>query len=131
MSSLNNIKEDACSNAASEISNTISNSMFHKIKNILSENKAKDIIKINLKGKSSIADFMIICSGTSNRHVSALSEKVITEVKSQKGIYGFVLVHSQARSFLDQEWVKHCALSCARLHSVQPVSQPPKTETEH
>ena len=30
---------------------------------------------------------MIIATGTSNRHVSALSEKVITEVKSQKGIY--------------------------------------------
>ena len=61
----------------------ISNSMFHKIKNILSENKAKDIIKINLKGKSSIADFMIICSGTSNRHVISLSNYLVEGLKKE------------------------------------------------
>ena len=57
--------------------------MFHKIKNILSENKAKDIIKINLKGKSSIADFMIICSGTSNRHVISLSNYLVEGLKKE------------------------------------------------
>ena len=40
-----------------------------KIDKVLLDNKAKNIIKIDLKNKSSIADFMIICSGTSNRHV--------------------------------------------------------------
>jgi ribosome-associated protein len=61
----------------------VSNSMFHKIKNILSDNKAKDIIKIDLKGKSSIADFMIICSGTSNRHVISLSNYLIEGLKKE------------------------------------------------
>ena len=61
----------------------VSSSMFHKIKYILSENKAKNIIKIDLKGKSSIADFMIICSGTSNRHVISLSNYLVEGLKKE------------------------------------------------
>ena len=54
--------------------------------NILSENKAEEIINISLKGKSEQADNMIVASGTSNRHVSALAEKVISLVKKQMRI---------------------------------------------
>ena len=43
------------------------------IENTLSQNKAEEIIVIDLKRKTSIADFMIICTGTSNRHLIALS----------------------------------------------------------
>ncbi len=43
----------------------------------LDSNKALDIITIDLSGKSSIADFMIIASGTSSRHIQALSEQVL------------------------------------------------------
>ena len=57
------------------------------ILDVLSENKAEDVLNISLKGKSEQADQMIIATGTSNRHVSALSEKIIAEVKSKKGIY--------------------------------------------
>ena len=57
--------------------------MFNKIKKILSDNKAKDIIKISLKNKSSIADFMIICSGTSNRHVISLSNYLLEALKKE------------------------------------------------
>ena len=42
----------------------------------LDSNKALDIISIDLKNKSSIADYMIIASGTSSRHIQALSEQV-------------------------------------------------------
>ena len=45
-------------------------------------NKAKDIISIDLKDKSSMADYMIIASGTSSRHIQALSEQVYEELKS-------------------------------------------------
>ncbi len=44
-------------------------------------NKAQDIISINLKDKSSMADYMIIASGTSSRHIQALSEQVLEKFK--------------------------------------------------
>ena len=57
--------------------------MSNLIHKVLSDNKAKDIIKINLKNKSSIADFMIICSGTSNRHVISLSNYLLKALKKE------------------------------------------------
>ena len=54
-----------------------------KIHKVLSDNKAKDITKINLEKKSSIADFMIICSGTSNRHVISLSNYLVEALKKE------------------------------------------------
>ena len=53
------------------------------ILNTLDSNKALDIVAINLEGKSSIADFMIIASGTSSRHIQSLSEQVLEEFKNQ------------------------------------------------
>tara|TARA_B100000900_G_scaffold226176_1_gene191995 strand:- start:116 stop:466 length:351 start_codon:yes stop_codon:yes gene_type:complete len=44
-------------------------------------NKAQDIVTIDLKDKSSMADFMIIASGTSSRHIQALSEQVLEKLK--------------------------------------------------
>ena len=44
-------------------------------------NKAQDIISIDLKDKSSMADFMIIASGTSSRHIQSLSEQVLNKLK--------------------------------------------------
>ena len=56
-----------------------------EIENILSDNKAIEIKSINLKDKTSIADFMIIASGNSSRHIQALSEILINKLK-EKGI---------------------------------------------
>ena len=47
----------------------------------LDSNKALDISSIDLKNKSSIADYMIIASGTSSRHIQALSEQVLEKLK--------------------------------------------------
>tara|TARA_B100000575_G_scaffold141467_1_gene112859 strand:- start:923 stop:1273 length:351 start_codon:yes stop_codon:yes gene_type:complete len=44
-------------------------------------NKAQDIISIDLKDKSSMADYMIIASGTSSRHIQSLSEQVLDKLK--------------------------------------------------
>ena len=44
--------------------------------NTLDLNKAQDIVTIDLKDKSSMADYMIIASGTSSRHIQSLSEQV-------------------------------------------------------
>ena len=51
------------------------------IEKILDNNKAKNIISIDLRNKSYIADYMIIASGTSSRHLQALSEILINELK--------------------------------------------------
>ena len=51
------------------------------IEKILDDNKAQNIISINLKNKSFIADYMIIASGTSSRHLQSLSEILVTELK--------------------------------------------------
>ena len=48
----------------------------------LDTNKAKDIISIDLKDKSSMADYMIIASGTSSRHIQSLSEQVLEKLKN-------------------------------------------------
>jgi len=55
------------------------------IEKILDDNKAKNITSINLKNKSYIADYMIIASGTSSRHLQSLSEILVNELK-KKGI---------------------------------------------
>ena len=44
-------------------------------------NKAEDIVSIDLKDKSSMADYMIIASGTSSRHIQSLSEQVLEKLK--------------------------------------------------
>ena len=49
--------------------------------NTLDINKALDIVSIDLKDKSSMADHMIIASGTSSRHIQSLSEQVLEKLK--------------------------------------------------
>ena len=61
------------------------NQLKNEIENILNDNKAMEVKSVNLKDKTSIADFMIIASGNSSRHIQALSEILISELK-KKGI---------------------------------------------
>ena len=51
------------------------------IEQILDNNKAQNITSINLKNKSYIADYMIVASGTSSRHLQSLSEILVAELK--------------------------------------------------
>ena len=53
------------------------------IEKTLDQNKAKDIIAINLKGKSSIVDYMIIASGNSSRHIQSLSEMLLRKLQEE------------------------------------------------
>tara|TARA_A100001011_G_scaffold357606_2_gene402630 strand:- start:2299 stop:2646 length:348 start_codon:yes stop_codon:yes gene_type:complete len=56
------------------------------IEKTLNQNKANNIIAISLKGKSSMADYMIIASGNSSRHIQSLAEILVKKL-SEKG-YG-------------------------------------------
>ena len=73
------------------------NQLKKEIENILSDNKALEIKSVNLKGKTSIADFMIIASGNSSRHIQALSELLLEELK-KKGIRNY---HLEGRNSKD------------------------------
>ena len=57
------------------------NQLKNEIEILLNDNKAIEIKSINLKNKTSIADFMIIASGNSSRHIQALSEAVLERLK--------------------------------------------------
>tara|TARA_Y100000590_G_scaffold335549_1_gene381960 strand:+ start:191 stop:547 length:357 start_codon:yes stop_codon:yes gene_type:complete len=57
------------------------NQLKTEIENFLKDNKALEIISVDLKDKTSIADFMIVASGNSSRHIQALSENLIDKLK--------------------------------------------------
>jgi ribosome-associated protein len=58
-----------------------SQKLAERIKAVLEEHSALDILDINTRGKSSVADSMLIASGRSNRHVSALADYVRKDLK--------------------------------------------------
>ena len=61
-------------------------------------NKANDIVSIDLKDKSSIAEYMIIASGTSSRHIQSLSEQVLEKLKENG------LIESKIEGKDSNEW---------------------------
>ena len=60
-----------------------SNSLLEKIIYLLEESKAKDIRIINVRKKSSFADFLVITEGTSSRHVGSIVNKVSKGLKKK------------------------------------------------
>ena len=59
------------------------NKLKNEIEHILNDNKALEVKSINLKGKTSVADFMIVASGNSSRHIQALSEILLEKLKKK------------------------------------------------
>ena len=47
----------------------------------LEELKAKDVVEIDVRGKSSVADYMVVVSGTSTRHVKSIADEVVKFAK--------------------------------------------------
>lgn len=60
----------------------------------LESSKALDIVFIDVKENSSITDFMVICTGTSNRHVCAIADR-LSDHLSQYGVKGVSLSGQQ------------------------------------
>ena len=69
--------------AKSEIT---SEALLAEILTSLSEDKGEDIVQIDLRGKSSMGDYMVIASGRSTRQVSSLSEKLSERLKARFGL---------------------------------------------
>ena len=51
----------------------------------LNDDKAEDIVQIDLRGKSSIGDYMVVCTGRSTRQVTSIAEKLADRLKSELG----------------------------------------------
>ena len=52
----------------------------------LEDDKAEDIVAIDLRGRSSMADWMVVCSGRSTRQVTAIAEKLLERLKEKLGL---------------------------------------------
>ena len=59
------------------------NKILSIVQKVLDDNKAEDIKVIDLKGKTSIAEQMVVASGTSNRHVASMAEKLLETLKKE------------------------------------------------
>jgi ribosome-associated protein len=62
-----------------------SEELLAHILNQLEDDKAEEIVQIDLRGKTAIGDYMVICSGRSSRQVSAIAEKLVDDLKQTYG----------------------------------------------
>lgn len=60
--------------------------LIAKTHQILVENKAENIVQIDLRGRSSMADAILIASGRSSRQVGAIADKLVRELKAEFGL---------------------------------------------
>jgi len=77
------VSQDAAPSAAP--ANDSVDALHALILDQLDEDQAQEIISIPLAGKSSIADHMVIASGRSTRHVSAIADKLAQRIKQEAG----------------------------------------------
>ena len=70
----------------SEFESADAQTLLERIHSSLAEDKAEDVVTIDLRGKSEMADHMVVCSGRSSRQVSAISEKLVERLKADFGI---------------------------------------------
>ncbi len=65
---------------------TRSDAILAAVMKSLEDDKAEDIVQIDLRGKSEMGDWMVICSGRSTRQVAAISEKLKDKLKQELGV---------------------------------------------
>lgn len=62
-----------------------SDALLARILASLDDDKAENVVTIDLRGRSSVADFMVVCSGRSSRQVAAIAEKLTERLKQELG----------------------------------------------
>lgn len=72
-------------NIALHPSEASSEALLERILSSLDDDKAEDVVSIDLRGKSEIADYMVIASGRSSRQVASISEKLTDRLKQEFG----------------------------------------------
>ena len=53
------------------------------IEGALEDMKAKDMVTIDVRGRSTVTDYMMVASGTSKRHVASVAQEVLDKLKAQ------------------------------------------------
>ncbi len=115
--------------------------MLDFITDHLEAEKAEDIVTIDLDGKSSMADFMVVCSGRSARQVASLAEKLSSSLKIDHAVFsriegksagdwvlldaGDVIVHifrPEVREFYQLEKMWLTSDEATALMSARPTS---------
>lgn len=61
--------------------NVTSEELLARILSSLEDDKAEDIVQIDLRGKSAIGDYMVICTGRSSRQVASIAERLVDNLK--------------------------------------------------
>ena len=82
---------DADMTAASDQSQ--GDALLRRILGSLDDDKAEDVVTIDLSGKSQMADYMVVCSGRSSRQVTAMAEKLVDRLKQDFGVLSLSLIH--------------------------------------
>ncbi|WP_082181808.1 ribosome silencing factor [Aestuariivita boseongensis] len=77
--------DDRASHSGAGPAQPTSETLLATILSQLSDDKAEEIVEIDLRGKSAIGDYMVICSGRSTRQVSAIAEKLVDRLKTEFG----------------------------------------------
>ncbi|MBY6003006.1 ribosome silencing factor [Salipiger bermudensis] len=67
-------------------SEVTSDQILARILESLDDNKAEDVVQIDLRGKTSVCDHMVICSGRSSRQVVSIAEKLVEDLKHDLGV---------------------------------------------
>jgi ribosome-associated protein len=62
-----------------------SEKLLARILTLLEDDKAEDVVQIDLRGRTAIGDYMVICSGRSTRQVSSIAEKLADSLKLEFG----------------------------------------------
>ena len=120
--SLTSNAEKPARKLAKSQSSATSDAILAAVLKSLDDDKAEDVVQIDLRGKSEIGDHMVICSGRSTRQVASISEKLKDRLKTELGIFsklegkvlvdtGDVIVHvfrPEVREFyqLDEMWLE-------------------------
>lgn len=63
-----------------------SETLLERVLSSLGDDKAENVVTIDLRGKTEIADYMVVCSGRSSRQVSSISEKLTDRLKREFGL---------------------------------------------
>lgn len=71
--------------AVSVLTQPSSEALLARILSSLDDDKAEEVVQIDLRGKSSIGDYMVVASGRSTRQVSAMAEKLVDRLKQEFG----------------------------------------------
>ncbi len=71
---------------SSEPKQVSSDALLDRILTSLDDDKAEDVISISLKGKSEMADYMVIATGRSSRQVASIAEKLTDRLKQDCGL---------------------------------------------